>query len=102
MWSRIYRLKLMAFWMDFLFFLQKFLNYILHLTKPVKLVTLWNHSDEIDQSISLLKYDILVLMVNSKERNLRLKKQTILLLSPPATLIFLMLTYMNLIVIPLL
>lgn len=40
MWSQIYRPKLMAFWMDFLFVLQKFLNYILHLTKPVRLVTL--------------------------------------------------------------
>lgn len=44
MWSRIYRVKLMASWTDFLFFLQMILPYTLHLTKPNKLVTLWNQS----------------------------------------------------------
>lgn len=61
MWSQIFKLKSMAFWMGFSFFLQKFLRCILHPTKPTKLVILWNQSD-------VFRENILVLLVDSKGR----------------------------------
>lgn len=75
MWSQVCRPKLMAFWMDFLSFLQTFLPWALHLTKPFKRVTLWKHSDAFGYNLN-----ILVLVLNSKERSLRLKKK-----NPPPT-----------------